>query len=464
MERPNIVFYFSDQQRYDTVGVYGQKLNITPNLDKLAEDGVRFEHAFTSQPVCGPARSCIQTGKYATESGCFRNDIALSRDEKTIAHYIRESGYDTAYIGKWHLASTMFKESFKKTPVPLEKRGGWEDYWMASDLLEFTSTGYEGHLFNRDMEKVDFHKYRVDALTDFGIDYLENNRNIDKPFFLFISYLEPHHQNTTKRYEGPIGSKERFKDFEAPEDLKGKNGDWKESYPDYLGACNSLDYNLGRLIEKLGEMGIKDNTIIIYTSDHGSHFKTRNLEYKRSCHESSIRIPLIINGPGFKGGKVMEELVSLMDIAPTFLQAAGLEKPNYMNGNPLQNLINGSIKDWKEDIYVQISENQVGRALRTKRWKYSVKAFDKNGWIHKDSDVYIEEFLYDLEIDPYEKDNLVLLDEYKEVREELGQILQNRMIEAEEPAARILPRTQSNIIKYRLKLPFNILKWIFTRK
>ena len=187
MERPNIVFYFSDQQRYDTVGVYGQKLNITPNLDKLAEDGVRFEHAFTSQPVCGPARSCIQTGKYATESGCFRNDIALSRDEKTIAHYIRESGYDTAYIGKWHLASTMFKESFKKTPVPLEKRGGWEDYWMASDLLEFTSTGYEGHLFNRDMEKVDFHKYRVDALTDFGIDYLENHRNIDKPFFLFIS-------------------------------------------------------------------------------------------------------------------------------------------------------------------------------------------------------------------------------------------------------------------------------------
>ncbi len=463
--KPNIVFYFSDQQRYDTVGAYGQRLDITPNLDKMAKTGVLFQHAFTCQPVCGPARSCLQTGKYATESGCFRNDIALPQDEKTIANYIRESGYDTAYIGKWHLASTMFKESYKNDPVPIERRGGWNDYWMASDLLEFTSTGYEGHVFNKDMEKIDFKKYRVDALTDFGIDYLENHRDSNKPFFLFISYLEPHHQNTTKRYEGPIGSKEKFKDFEAPKDLKDKNGDWEESYPDYLGACNSLDYNLGRMIEKLEELGVRDNTIIIYTSDHGSHFKTRNSEYKRSCHESSIRIPLIINGPGFKGGKVIEELVSLIDIPPTFLYAAGIEKtPDNMSGIPLQKLVEGTIEQWKQDIFVQISENQVGRAIRTKNWKYSVSALDKNGWLHKNSDVYIEEFLYDLEKDPYEKNNLVLIDEFKLIRKELSEILQERMLDAGEPLCRILPRTRFNIIKYRTKLPFNIIKWIFIRK
>lgn len=464
MDKPNIVFYFSDQQRYDTVGVYGQKLEVTPNLDKLAKEGTLFQHAFTSQPVCGPARSCIQTGKYATETGCFRNDIALPLDEKTIAHYIKEAGYDTAYIGKWHLASTMFKESYKKTPVPLEKRGGWNDYWVAADLLEFTSTGYEGHLFNEDMEMVEFQKYRVDALTDFAIEYLDNNRKEDKPFFLFISYLEPHHQNTTNRYEGPIGSKEKFENFEVPEDLKDKKGDWKESYPDYLGACNSLDYNLGRLIEKLEEMKIRDNTLIIYTSDHGSHFKTRNSEYKRSCHESSIRIPLIINGPGFTGGQVIEELVSLMDIPPTFLQAANIETPKDMRGAPLQKLLSSTNENWKDEIFIQISENQVGRSLRTKKWKYSVSALDKNGWLHKDSDVYIEEFLYDLENDPYEKNNLVLSDEHKSIRGELKQILQKKMLGIGEPKAKILPRTSANVVKYRLKLPLNIIKWIFTRK
>lgn len=464
MDKPNIIFFFSDQQRYDTVGCYGQELDVTPNLDKMAETGMRFEHAFTSQPVCGPARSCIQTGKYAAESGCFRNDIALPLGEKTIAHYIREAGYDTAYIGKWHLASTLFKESYKKIGVPIEKRGGWNDYWMASDLLELTSTGYEGYLFNRDLEKVHFNKYRADALTDFAIDYLDNHRKKDKPFFLFISYLEPHHQNTTNRYEGPPGSKEKFKDFVPPRDLEDKKGDWKENYPDYLGACNSLDYNLGRIVDKLDEMRIRDNTLIIYTSDHGSHFRTRNLEYKRSCHESSIRIPLIINGPGFKGGKVINELVSIMDLPPTFLHAANIDKPKYMSGNPLQYLADRSIEDWQKEIFIQISESQVGRAIRTDKWKYSVRAFDKNGWLHKSSKVYIEDFLYDLEKDPYEKRNLVRLEEYESVRLELRKILKRKLIEAGDEIAKIVPRTKKNVITYRLKLPLNIIKYAFTHK
>ncbi len=358
----------------------------------------------------------------------------------------------------------MFKESYKKTPVPLERRGGWNNYWIASDLLEFTSTGYGGHLFNQDMEKVEFNKYRVDALTDYAIDYLDNHRDRNKPFFLFISYLEPHHQNTTKRYEGPVGSKEKFADFEDPEDLKGKSGDWKESYPDYLGSCNSLDKNLGRLIEKLEDMGIRDNTVIIYTSDHGSHFRTRNGEYKRSCHESSVRIPLIVDGPGFNSGGIIEELVSLMDIPPTFLGIADIETPSSMRGKPLQKLIQSNNEDWKEEVYIQISESQVGRAIRTKKWKYSVSALDKNGWLHKDSLVYIEEFLYDLESDPYENNNLILLDEYKSERDQLKEILKNRIIETGERMPKILPRTGFNIIKYRIKLPLNIIKWIFTRE
>jgi arylsulfatase A-like enzyme len=104
--KPNIIFFFSDQQRWDTLGCYGQKLPLTPNLDRMAAEGVRFEFAFTCQPVCGPARSCLQTGKYATQTGCFRNNIGLPTDEKTIAHWLSDGGYEVGYLGKWHLAST----------------------------------------------------------------------------------------------------------------------------------------------------------------------------------------------------------------------------------------------------------------------------------------------------------------------------------------------------------------------
>ncbi|MGL4914582.1 MAG: sulfatase-like hydrolase/transferase [Romboutsia sp.] len=121
--KPNIIVFFSDQQRYDTVGAYGQQLNITPNLDKMAEEGVKFENAFTCQPVCGPARSCMQTGKYATQTNCFVNDIGLKEDEQTIAKILSNQGYETAYIGKWHLASTRNESNYSTSPVPLEKRG-----------------------------------------------------------------------------------------------------------------------------------------------------------------------------------------------------------------------------------------------------------------------------------------------------------------------------------------------------
>jgi arylsulfatase A-like enzyme len=116
LNKPNIIFILSDQQRWDTMGCYGQKLDITPNLDKMAEKGVLFKNAFTCQPVCGPARSCLQTGKYATETGCYRNNIALPQDEKTIAHWMSEAGYKVGYIGKWHLASTGEESAEKIGP------------------------------------------------------------------------------------------------------------------------------------------------------------------------------------------------------------------------------------------------------------------------------------------------------------------------------------------------------------
>lgn len=436
--RPNIIFFFSDQQRWDTVGCYGQKLNITPNLDTMAEEGVRFEYAFTCQPVCGPARACLQTGKYAEEIGCFTNGIALPLDENTIANVFNEAGYETAYVGKWHLASTKDKYDYATKAVPPERRGGYKDYWMAADVLEFTSHGYDGYVYDKDMNRVDFKGYRPDCITDFALDYLRNKKS-EKPFFMFLSHIEPHHQNDRNKYEGPDGSKEKFKNYEVPEDLQGTEGDWRENYPDYLGCCNSLDYNLGRIREELEKQGLADNTLIIYTSDHGSHFRTRNGEYKRACHENCIRVPMIAYGPGFKGGKVVNELVSLIDLPPTLLASAGIEVPDTMKGRPLQNLLKGNTKDWPEEVFLQISESQVGRAIRTKKWKYSVRAVDKNGWKDSSSDTYVEDYLYDLENDYNEKNNLVTDHEYINIRRELAEVLKKRMAQAGEKVPEILP-------------------------
>jgi arylsulfatase A-like enzyme len=438
--RPNIIVLFSDQQRWDTCGCYGQPLEVTPNLDLLAAEGARFEHAFTCQPVCGPARACLQTGKYATETGCHVNGRALPLRERTLAQRLSEAGYDTGYIGKWHLASHPFEYAYQ--PVPVERRGGY-DFWLASDILEFTSHGYDGHMFDGDGRRREFPpgRYRVDAQTDWVIEYLRNRRS-DKPFFLFVSYLEPHHQNDRGHFEGPIGSKENFKDFVVPGDLIGTRGDWREEYPDYLGCVRSLDYNVGRIRDALQELELTDNTLLIYTSDHGSHFCTRNSEYKRSCHDGCIRIPLIMSGPGFTAGGNPQELTSLIDLPPTILTAAGIAPPAFMRGRPLQDLLCGGTTDWPEEVFVQISESHCGRAIRTSKWKYSVRAPDAPGDALA-SEFYVEDFLYDLQTDPHERNNLVLEPGLAAVRWELKARLIRRMVDAGEAAPRIEARSEA---------------------
>jgi arylsulfatase A-like enzyme len=444
--RPNILFIFSDQQRWDTLSCYGDSIfeGLTPNLDKLAAKGVRFENSFTCQPLCGPARAVLQTGKWATQVGCFRNGIALPQEEKTIAHYLGEAGYEVGYLGKWHLASTNGMPSgnvnYRELPVPADRRGGYKDYWLASDVLEFTSHGFDGHMFDAQGRKHEFPngRYRVDAQTDWAIEYLKGRRS-NKPFFLFVSYLEPHHQNDHNRFEGPKGSKEKFEKYKIPGDLAGTKGDWRKEMPDYLGCCWSLDQNVGRLMKTLEELHIADETLVIYSCDHACHFRTRNGEYKRACHDNAIRTPLIACGPGFMGGKVVNELISLIDLPPTILAAGGITTPDYMAGRAIQPLATGKVRDWPEEVFVQISESHVGRAIRTRKWKYSVRARGKKGSAVKGSDIYTEDFLYDLENDPHERNNLVADLKLKAVRARLAKLLKMRMVEAGEDTPEILP-------------------------
>ncbi|MEG1835528.1 MAG: sulfatase-like hydrolase/transferase [Oscillospiraceae bacterium] len=432
--KPNIIFYFSDQQRWDTINN-----EVTPNLMKLASEGIKFENSFTCQPVCGPARACLQTGLYATQNKCYWNGIPLPSDIKPLAEYFNDAGYETAYVGKWHLASDRLPNigfHCEKTAVPKEKQGGYKDYWRASDVLEFTSHGYDGYVFDGEGNQIDFKGYRADAINQFALDYLDQKTS-DKPFFMFVSHIEPHHQNDHHCYEGPKELVPKFKDYPIPPDLSFLKGDYKEMYPDYLAAINSLDSNVGKLVEKLKEKGIYENTIIIYTSDHGSHFKTRNVEYKRSCHDSATHTPLIISGGAFKGGKSDDRIVSLIDLPPTLLDMAGIDIPKSYSGKSLIKQMNDGIQ--RDCAFIQISESQCGRAIRTKDYKYCVKTLPPIGYVHHSSPIYFEDYLYDLKKDPIEKDNLIKSSEYASVRKELKQKLINQMVNAGESKPTILP-------------------------
>lgn len=439
----NIVFYFTDQQRADTCGCFGQPLPITPNLDQLAKEGVKFDHAFSPQPVCGPCRALFQTGKYPTETGCFRNNIMLPRNVKTLADYIEEAGYETAYIGKWHLASDGELEQVPTidhtiTAIPQEYRGGYTGYWRTADVLEFTSHGYDGYVFDENNNRVDFKGYRVDCITDMALDYFKV-RNKEKPFFMTISHIEPHHQNDRKHYEGPDGSKEKYRDYVLPSDLAALEGDYREEYPDYLGACASLDENLGRLVQTLKDEGIYDNTVIIFASDHGSHFKTRNRDehlngyddYKRSCHDACLRVPLVIAGGPFKGGIAVEELVSTESLPKTILALAGVDVGDKMIGENLLDVAEGKTDNRPDEIYAQISESRVGRVIRTQDYKYSVYAPGVYGGAAAGADYYADDFLYDLKADPDELHNLIHEEQYRDVKLELREKLQNWIEKAE---------------------------------
>lgn len=425
---PNVIVFFTDQQRWDTSGLFGNPLDLTPNYDRFAQRGTHMRHSFTPQPVCGPARSILQTGLYATTTGCYRNNISLPSGSQTLAHYFREGGYQTGYIGKWHLADA--------DPVVEEQRGGYE-YWLASNILEFTSGPYDTVMYDNDNREVKLPGYRVDAVTDAAIRYIDSHYRQPQPFFLFISQLEPHQQNQQDYFPAPDGYQERYTGTWMPPDLLAFRGSAPQHLAGYYGQVKRIDEAFGRLLDALKSLNLSDNTIVLFTSDHGNHFKTRNSEYKRSCHESSIRTPAALYGPGFAGGHRIEQPVSLIDWPPTLLDAAGLPVPPIMQGRSILPLVKGdkqAEEGWPEEGFIQISESQVGRAIRTERWKYGVVAPDKHGWHDSCSERYVEQYLYDLEADPYELRNLAGSRKHREVAAELSERLIRRMVEAGEAA------------------------------
>jgi arylsulfatase A-like enzyme len=441
IERPNIVLIISDQFRWDCVGAMGlNPMGLTPHIDAMAGRGVLFRNAFASQPVCAPARGSMFTGQYPSRHGVWRNGIALDPNATTLAGTLRTAGYSANYIGKWHLAGNngIASQPDTRGPVSPRYRGGFLDLWQAANTLELTSHAYEGDLYDNDGAPIHFSGvYRTDFMTGLAQRFL---RSAKSPFLLTLSYLEVHHQNDSDSFVPPKEFAGRYNNPFVPQDLRPLPGSWPSQLADYFACVAKMDETVGTIRQTLVDTGLDQSTIVAFVSDHGCHFKTRNTEYKRSPHESSIHVPLVIEGPGFNRSLEISELVSHVDLAPSLLAAAGVAAPDSMQGHSVLPLVDRHTDGWRNEIYFEMSEFMTGRGLRTPQYTYAAAAPKHAGWQPvRASDQYVEYMLHDLYADPHQHVNLAGNQHCTEISNQLRQRLTERIYEAGGVRAAIEP-------------------------
>jgi arylsulfatase A-like enzyme len=440
-ERPNIIVLISDQFRWDCIGAMGlNPMGLTPNLDAMAGRGVLFRNAMANQPVCAPARGSMFTGQYPSRHGVWRNGYGLKPGATTLASTLRSAGYSANYIGKWHLAGDPANtgQGAPNGPVTPEYRGGFLDLWQAANAVELTSHAYEGDLFDNDGKPIHFSGvYRTDFMTGLAQQFL---RSVKQPFLLGLSYLEVHHQNDIDAFVPPKEFVGRYANPFVPQDLRPLPGSWPSQLSDYFGCVAKMDETVGTIRKTLVESGLDKNTILVFLADHGCHFKTRNTEYKRSPHESSIHIPLVVEGPGFNRSMEISELVSQVDLMPSLLAAAGVAIPGSVQGHSFLPLLDRHTDGWRNETYFEMSEYTTGRGLRTPQYTYAAAAPKQPGWRDAlSSDRYVEYMVYDNLADPYQHVNLAGNQHVADVAKELRQRLTERIFEAGGARATIEP-------------------------
>ena len=421
--KPNIIFYLSDGQRFDTLNP-----QVMPNLWELSKEGARFTNSFTCHPDSVAASACLQTGMYTTQLDRSKNGGVLSEGTKTIADYFNDNGYDTAFIGEWRLADKG------KNAVPKEQQGGYK-YWRAANTLGITAQGEAVCVFDENGNKSELNGYRADAINALAIEYINSREEDESPFLMFVSQPELTLKKGNSHFEGFNETVESFRNYPIPEDLSFLKGNYKQEYPNYISAINRIDHNFGELVKSLKEKGLYENTVVIYTSNYGCHFKTRNSKYQQSCHDSAIHTPLVIFGGAYKKGVVDNRLVSLIDLPATMLDFADVYVPSTFLG---VSVFDGAeANERRNSIFIQLCKSQT-RAVRTDKYKYSVTA-PRLGALSGKAKIYFEAYLYDLSHDPNEKMNLANDKNFKEIRKNLSDVLLPEMDKAWEEKPKIKP-------------------------
>ncbi|HRX83898.1 MAG TPA: sulfatase [Phycisphaerae bacterium] len=462
-DRPNIVLIYTDDHAYQAIGAYGSRINTTPHIDSLAQAGMRFDNCLVTNSICGPQRACVLTGKYNHHNGVYVNGNVFDTSQPVFPAMLRDAGYTTAFVGKWHLLAqpTCF------------------DHY---ELLIGQGRYYNPTLIS-DGKNVDYTGYTTDVITDRAIDWLDHQRDKSKPFLLMYQHKAPH-----RPWDPDIKYLHLYDDVEIPEppllfedysirglparqqdmtiaetmdarDVKfifprelndAQRAEWEKAYgpknmafrqamltgdaltrwkyqrfiKDYLRCVRSLDDNVGRLLQWLDDAGLADNTIVVYTADQGFFLGEHGWFDKRWMYEQSLRTPLIVRWPGVVApGTISTALVSPIDYAETFLEAAGVAVPKDMDGASMLPVLRGETpSDWRQAFYYHYYEypgwHHVRRHYGVTDGRYKLMHFyepDVNTWE-----------MYDLHNDPLELSNVYDNPSYAKVRERLAAELERQ--------------------------------------
>ncbi|SEE97116.1 sulfatase family protein [Ruania alba] len=375
---PNLVYIFSDQQSRDMVGTYGVGDVRTPNIDRLAADGVTFDHCVSSAPVCTPYRGMLLTGQHPLRNNCFENDRHLATDiGDSFAEVMRTAGYRNGYVGKWHLLG-----GDRDRPVPPgPDRHGFDGAFHSNNChLNYDPE----HAFSwQDGERVPFGAWEVAGQTDQALAFLDE-QDEDAPFSLFVSYHPPHNHlgGDAETYSG-FAAPEEFLSLYDPDEVQLRptvpdNARTRRMVSGYLAMCSEIDYHVGRIMARLAERDLLENTIVIYTSDHGETFGAySNHWHKSSPEDVSVRVPFILRLPGRTGaGRRSQLLLGTLDIMPTVLGLMGLPVPEECQGQDLSRAVRAGDDDAVQSVPLFYFSTP-WRGVYTRRWTYSCENLDR---------------------------------------------------------------------------------------
>ncbi len=424
----NILIIQTDEHNPRMFGAAGDAVAITPNIDKLANKGVRFSNAYCQNPICVPSRMTMLTGKYSQTINVFNNGNPLTMDFKTFADYFNKQGYKSAIIGKMHFQGKgdELKHGFER---PYGDKGSdiLSEKWEKEELGKIGKTA----LTDRLPKAAHVSDFPMEVHKDGGIvpnarKFLEENKK--NPFLLICSFLRPHfpYEASNKYYEMYKGRVKLPVDFDTdkknwPVSSQQENGRYKfdqltkeeiiHAREVYYGMITWADEQIGLIIDELERQGLKDNTLIIYTSDHGEMAGEHGLWYKNSFYKGSVGIPFIFSCPKlFNGNKISKTVTGNIDIFPTICDAAGIQKPNDLEGKSIWPVLTGREPGNDRYIFSETYRNGIpGCMVCDQRWKYfEYKPCEINNNTK-------EIFLFDMLNDPDEMQNLANKEEYKSI-------------------------------------------------
>ena len=477
-KRPNVVLIIDDQHSPRAMGYTGLTPVRTPNLDRLARGGVRFSAAYANSPVCGPARHSIYTGLYVSDHGVLRNDLPMA-DVPTMIAMLNRAGYTTANIGKMHNApyhdrrdfQYVLNNEFFDTPAgishyhaflqsEIDGRGLVPDpsWWKAKpgtrSWLEHPRTLAGTHWLPEDVTP---ERWITEQSLEFVRDQLA--RRPEKPFFLHASYFPPHHPygpiaKYAEMYDPaemslpPNFNREKLDAWctgrNTPKSLSDDEVKWMLAH--YYAFCTQLDAEVGVLLDGLDRLGVADNTIVIFLSDHGDMLGEHGMFYKGVMYEASVRTPFVIRWPGVTKARVVGTPVMHLDLVPTILRAAGIDVPENLPGRDLRPLLEGSDRWPERSVYSEYFTSRFVR-LMIRRDNYKLMAtgpYDRRG--------PMEYLLFDVVADPWEMNDLASDADHRDtldaMRRELTSIWDRQQRGLPRQMPRVVPRS-----KYRIRWP-----------